>query len=261
MPDAALADATARLRAAGCETPRLDAELLLASALGCERVALFTRGAAELEPPAGFEELVQRRADREPVAYILGRREFRRITLRVDPRVLIPRPETELLVEVGLSLPPDARVVDVGTGSGAVALALKHERPDLDVVGTDVSAQALELAQENAAALGLDVSFVGGDLLAGVEGEAVLANLPYVADADPLPPEVRAYEPAEALFAGRDGLAVIRRLVGALPARVSVAAIEVAPQQAEAVAGLLAPWSTQTLRDLAGHDRVVLGQR
>ncbi len=134
-----------------------------------------------------FEGLVARRAAREPVAYILGRKEFRRISLAVDPRVLIPRPETELLVEVGLALPSGARVVDVGTGSGAVALALKDERPDLRVLGTDVSADALAVARANADRLGLEVELVQADLLDGVEGpvDAVVANLPYVAERTP----------------------------------------------------------------------------
>src|SRR3954452_6142832 len=129
--------AVAELAAAGCDTPRLDAELLLADALGCDRAELFIR---DHEAPAGFAERVARRAAREPVAYITGRRAFRRIELAVDRRVLIPRPETETLVEVALErLPHGARVHDVGTGSGAVALALKDERPDLVVSGSDAS--------------------------------------------------------------------------------------------------------------------------
>ena len=119
-------------------------------------------------PRGRFGELVNRRAASEPVAYILGRRAFRRLELAVDPRVLIPRPETELLVEVGLSLAPGASVVDVGTGSGAVALALKDERPDLRVVGVDVSADAVAVARANASRLGLDVRVFVGDLLSGV---------------------------------------------------------------------------------------------
>src|SRR5207302_2404618 len=146
---------------------------------------------------ARFRKLVARRADREPVAYILGSKPFRWITVSVDRRVLIPRPETELLVEAGLAVPGDSRVVDVGTGSGAVALALAFERPDLEVWGTDLSAGAIAVAEENARRLGLNVSFVQGDLLNGVPEpvDAVLANLPYVAEGTPLQPEIARFEP------------------------------------------------------------------
>src|SRR4051794_18350411 len=139
--------AVAELAAAGCDTPRLDAELLLADALGCDRAELFMR---DHEAPAGFAARVSRRAAREPVAYITGRRAFRRIELAVDGRVLIPRPETETLVEAALDLPSGARVHDVGTGSGAVALALKDERPDLVVSGSDASPEAVDVARANA---------------------------------------------------------------------------------------------------------------
>ena len=146
---AALSDATAALAAAGCDTPRLDAELLLSYVLGVGRERLVIDAHAELDPSdlARFAAVVARREAREPVAYILGRKAFRRIAVSVDRRVLIPRPETELLVEVALSLGRGARVADVGTGSGAVALSLKEERPDLSVVGIDVSAEALEVAR------------------------------------------------------------------------------------------------------------------
>ncbi len=228
MPEASLAprvsDAvaagTATLAAAGVDTPRLDAELLLGSALGVDRARLLIDGSDAVPEAARarYDELLARRAAREPVAYILGRKDFRRVSLAVDPRVLIPRPETELLVEVGLSLGRGARVVDVGTGSGAVALALKDERPDLDVWGIDLSTGAVAVARDNASRLGLDARFVVGDLLDGVEVgfDAVLANLPYVADGAALAPEIARYEPAGALFAGPDGLDVIRRLVGML---------------------------------------------
>jgi release factor glutamine methyltransferase len=261
----ALADAAARLGGAGCDTPRLDAELLLCSVLGVDRGRLVVdaRLAVDASALARLEGLVARRAAREPVAYILGRREFRRISLAVDSRVLIPRPETELLVEVGLTLAPGARVVDVGTGSGAVALALKDERPDLSVVGADASADAVDVARANAARLGLDVEFLVGDLLAAAgHPDAVLANLPYVADSASLPPEIARYEPAEALFAGPDGLAVIRRLI-ASAGDVPVVALEVGFDQADAVADLLARagfGSVQRLCDLAGHERVVVGR-
>src|SRR5262249_1456062 len=146
--------------------------------LDVDRSRLIIDSRSELDAGSAgrFDELVRRRAAREPVAYIVGRREFRRISLDVDRRVLIPRPETELLVEVGLTLPAGARVVDIGCGSGAVALALKDERPDLEVVGADVSAEAIAVAQTNAARLGLDVRFLVADLLDGSRYDAVLAN-------------------------------------------------------------------------------------
>jgi release factor glutamine methyltransferase len=263
----ALAQATDLLAGAGCDTPRLDAELLLAETLGVGRERLVLDAEHELDPPAlaRLGRLVKRRTDREPIAYILGRKDFRRITLAVDHRVLIPRPETELLVEVGVTFPPGARVVDVGTGSGAVALALKQERPDLDVWATELSGEALAVARDNARTLGLDVQFVQGDLLAGVPGrlDAVLANLPYVASGAELPPEISRFEPTNALFAGPDGLAVVRRLVGQV-AHVPEVALEVGFDQADAVQKLLQDAgldAVEVLRDLAGHGRVVLARR
>jgi release factor glutamine methyltransferase len=256
----ALDSAVIALQAASCDTPRLDAELLLAHALGISREALFMdpdRGLSPVEARA-FMDLAARRRSREPVAYILGEKGFRRIVLRVDPRVLVPRPETEFVVEAALGLPRGARVVDVGTGSGAIALALKEERPDLSVVGTDVSAGALEVARENGARLGLDVEFVHGDLLAGLEADAVVSNPPYVAAGERLPPDV-GFEPREALFGGEDGLDVIRRLLLDV-AEVPFVALEVGAGQAPAVAALMAPRETSTLRDLAGHERVVVGR-
>jgi release factor glutamine methyltransferase len=249
--------AAAELTEAGCDTPRLDAELLLCEALGggWSRSRLVTSDAVALAPVAlaRFDALLARRRAREPVAYILGRKDFRRISLQVDRRVLVPRPETELLVEAGLALPSAARVADVGTGSGAVALALKHERPDLQVTGIDISEEALAVARQNRSRLGLAVGFVRADLLDGDSYDVVLANLPYVADGTggELAPEISRYEPRGALFAGRDGLDVIRRLAGQL-------------EQADAVAALLRRAglvSTEVLHDLAGHERVVVGRR
>ncbi len=275
MPEAVLAvsvaDALDRgaaiLAAAGCDTPRLDAELLLASALGVDRARLVVDAAMDLDADvlARLDRLIARRSGREPVAYILARKEFRRISLSVDPRVLIPRPETELLVEVGLSLSAGARVVDVGTGSGAIALALKDERPDLEVWATDVSGDALAVARSNASRLGLNVRFVQADLLDGVDVrlDAVLANLPYVAEGSKLAPEIALYEPAPALFAGSDGLDVLRRLMPMLSG-VPLVALEVGVGQAPAVAHLLRRTGfrgVQRLRDLAGHERVVVGRQ
>lgn len=260
----AIAGATATLTAAGCDAPRLDAELLLAFVLGVGRERLIVDAREELAGAAAerLAALVARREAREPVAYIIGRKEFRRIALSVDRRVLIPRPETELLVEVGLSLPAGARVVDVGTGSGAVALALTSERPDLSVVGCDLSAEALAVARGNARALGISVEFFEADLLDGVPGpfDAVLANLPYVAEGTGLPPEIEFYEPPGALFAGPDGLDAIRRLLP-MAADVPLVALEVG--LAEAVESLMLQAgfpSVERLRDLAGHDRVVVGR-
>jgi len=265
----ALDSAVIAIAAAGSPTPRLDAELLLADALSVDRAGLFMDPRREVTGPAvrAFQDAVRRRsAEREPVAYILGRRGFRHIELAVDARVLIPRPETELLVEVGLALPRGARVVDVGTGSGAVALALKHERPDLDVLATDVSHAALEVARDNAQRLGLEVAFAAGDLLAGTgEVDAVLSNPPYVADGDraTLAPEIARHEPPGALFAGADGLDVIRRLVPAA-ARARLLALEVGEDQAEPVAGLMRASgfvAVDVRRDLTGIERVVAGTR
>jgi release factor glutamine methyltransferase len=259
-----LREATARL-AASSDTPRLDAEMLLAFVLGVDRSRLVVDsregvGASALHE---FRALVDRRGAHEPVAYILGRKEFRRITLSVDPRVLIPRPETELLVEVGLTLPFGASVVDVGTGSGAVALALKEERPDLDVWATDIDLGALAVARENGIHLGIGVEFVQADLLAGLDRtfDAVLANLPYVAEESSLPPDIAGYEPDLALFGGPDGMDPVRRLLPMVNG-VPLVALEVG--LAEAVAWLLQDAgfrSVERLRDLAGHERVVVGRR
>jgi len=257
-----------RLEAAGCDTPRLDADLLLADALGCDRAALYreperTLGADEL---AGFEALLRRREAREPVAYITGRKAFRHIELHIDARVLVPRPETELLVEVGLELRQGARVVDVGTGSGVVALALKHERPDLEITGVDFDHDALSVARENAERLRLDVTFRHGDLLEGTarEFDAVLANLPYI-DPDELPdlyPELRA-EPRTAVVADEHGLALIRRLVGQLDGTPLVG-LEAGRGQSDPVREILKAAgfsSVETRIDLYGIERVIIGRR
>ncbi len=267
----ALDSAVVAIAAAGADTPRLDAEVLLAGVLGVDRAALFADPGREVAGPAvrAFQDAVRRRArEREPVAYILGSRGFRHLDVAVDPRVLVPRPETELLVEVGLELPAGVRVLDACTGSGAVALALKAERPDLDVRGSDVSAGALAVARANAARLGLGVTFVEADALTGVEGplDAVLANPPYVSEAEwtGLAPEIVRHEPRGALVAGADGLDVIRRLVAqAAEGGVALLALEVGAGQAGAV-GELAHRAgfgdVSARRDLAGVERVVVAR-
>lgn len=268
----ALTAATDAFAAAGVESPRLDAELLLAAASGSGRAGLAARPEAAVDAEAGrrFGAMVRRRVRREPLAYILGRRGFRRIDLEVDPRVLIPRPETELLVELALELQP-RRVLDVGTGSGAIALAIADELPGCVVTATDTSPHALERAAANARRLGLDerVEFVSGTLPAGEDHDLVVANLPYVASAEweRLAPEIRDFEPPEALLAGADGLDAIRGLCDALaPAveagRVGAVGLEHGSGQAEEVTELLAAAGLDNLerrRDLAGFDRVVVG--
>jgi release factor glutamine methyltransferase len=268
----ALDGAITAISAGGCETPRLDAELLLAHALGVSREQLLTNHELVVQGPAVrvFQDAVRRRAvKREPVAYILGRRHFRRLELAVDRRALVPRPETELLVEVGLGLAAGARVLDLGTGCGAIALALKDERPDLRVSGSDVSEAALELAELNARRLGLDVQWLHSDLL-GEHGEfdAILSNPPYIADSEraALAPEIVRHEPPQALFAGADGLDTIRALfaqVTELP-DVRLVALEVGAGQASTVAELARAAGFPLLcfeRDLARIQRVVVAER
>jgi release factor glutamine methyltransferase len=255
---------------ASSETARLDAEVLLAHVLGVDRARLVLDHDAELEGEAveRFEELISRRRLGEPVAYLIGRRPFRALELTVDGRVLIPRPETEDLVEAAVELlPSGATVLDVGTGSGAIALALSAERPDLVVHGIDVSADAVAVAEHNARALDLDVSFTVGDLLDGAPpADAVLANLPYVERNAELPADVAEFEPSLALFGGDDGLDVIRRLASQLTMRrwPEWALLEIGESQGAAVADLLhaAGFRRVDVRpDLSGRDRVVVAQR
>jgi release factor glutamine methyltransferase len=257
----ALDSALIALQAAQVDTPRLDAEVLLADALGVTRTELLTRD-LEVSGVAvrRFQDAVRRRAvAREPIAYITGRG-FRHLELDVDPRVLVPRPETELLVEVAVAeLPRGARVVDVGTGSGAVALALADERPDLRVAASDVSEDALAVARGNAERLGPAVELVAADGLPAGAWDAVVANLPYVAEGEMLQPEIARHEPRSALFAGPDGLDAIRALVAAA-GDVPWIALEHGAEQGPADRDLLAARArVETHRDLAGHERVTVG--
>jgi release factor glutamine methyltransferase len=268
----ALDGAVTAIAASGSATPRLDAELLLAHVLEVSRERLLIDSDLVVAGPAvrALQDAVRRRSvEHEPVAYITGRRAFRHLELHVDRRALIPRPETELLVEVGLALPAAARVLDVGTGSGAVALALKHERPDLHVAGSDRSRDALALASENARRLGLDVDWIAADLLAGVEDgfDAILSNPPYVAEADRslLAPDILRHEPAAALFAGADGLELIAELLAQSGARSTrLVAIEVGEGQAGRAVALARAAGFARVRvevDLAGIERAVVAER
>jgi release factor glutamine methyltransferase len=274
----ALEAAIDALAAAGCETARLDAELLLAQATGWDRAKLTAEPDARLPVGASreFAEMVRRRIRREPVAYILGRKGFRRIELLVDRRVLIPRPETELLVELALEAAP-TKVLDVGTGSGAIALAVADELEDARVTAIDTSFNAVRVAKANTERLGLtdrvDVVLRGPSSLTGAVPDdrafdLLLANLPYVSEDEwqDLAPEIREYEPREALVAGQTGLeaieALAEELLGLAP-RPRVVALEIGAGQAEVVSKLVraAGYTEVELRsDLAGHDRVVVGR-
>jgi release factor glutamine methyltransferase len=261
----ALAWGAARI---GGATARLDAELLLARHLGVAREALLLRGLDTAVDPAGFAALVRRRAAGEPVAYITGRKGFWTLDLIVTPDVLIPRPETETLIEAALALAarPPAAILDLGAGSGALLLAALSEWPAAWGLGVDRSAAALDVARANAAAAGLAprAAFVRGDWGAALGGrfDLILANPPYVAAGDPIDPAVAAHEPAQALFAGADGLCAYRALlpdVARLLAPDGLAVLELGAGQAAAVARLAAAQGLTggVRQDLAGEARAL----
>lgn len=268
----ALSAAVDSLSAAGVKSARLDAELMLSQATGRarERLAAAPEDDVSAGEARAFGEMVRRRARREPLAYILGRKGFRGIELAVDRRVLIPRPETELLVEIALKL-RERTVLDVGTGSGAVALAIADELPEAEVVACDTSERALDVARANASRLGLAdrVRFEHAAIPEGQGFGLVLANLPYVAEGewDWLEPESTDYEPREALVAGPDGLEAIRGLTDAIGSGrlfCAAVALEVGAGRADDVAELVrgAGFDEIELRpDLAGIERVVTGRR
>ena len=267
----ALSAANDAFEAAGVDTPRLDAEVLLAEATGHDRAVLAAEPDARVDPRAArrFGEMVRRRIRREPVAYILGRRGFRNIELAVDRRVLIPRPESELLVEIAVELEPSS-VLDVGTGSGAIALAVADELPGCDVVATDTSNEALDLARENAGRLDLAdrVRFERGTVPADRRFDLVLANLPYVREDElaSLEPEIAEYEPRQAVVAGAEGLEAIAVVAAAASAALTdrgALAFEVGAGQAGNVAELLVDlgfMQVEGRQDLAQIPRVVLGR-
>ncbi|MBJ7355409.1 MAG: peptide chain release factor N(5)-glutamine methyltransferase [Thermoleophilaceae bacterium] len=264
-----IAAGEARLAAVGIDTPRLDAELLLAAAAGVTRSEIVAGLADPSDAIETYEAWLERRAEREPLAYITGRQGFRRIDLSVDPRVLIPRPETELLVAV-VKVDRPCGILDVATGSGAVALALADELPDATISATDISPGALEVARANAQALGAAVNFLESDLLEAVDGifDAIAANLPYVEaeDINELQPEVSKFEPRLALDGGPDGLDLVRRLAAAAPAHLrpgGMLALEIGEGQAAETERILQAAGfveTERHEDLNGIERVVSGR-
>jgi len=285
-----LGGAIERLRSAGCETPRLDAELLLSHAIGTDRTAIVMHPTALVGDgsAARFEDALARREAGEPVAYIRGFKEFYGLAFAADRRALIPRPETERLVELAeahvlrrlaaSARPrggPPLRIADVGTGGGTIAVSLavglrrRGALEDVEIIGTDQDPEALSLARENAVGHGVGdrVRFIEADLLppvVAVPYEVLLANLPYVAtDAIDGLPIAASFEPRAALDGGSDGLAVIARLLARLPEALTqdgVALLEIGSDQAEAMQGLvtrlLPGWRCEVELDLAGHPRV-----
>jgi release factor glutamine methyltransferase len=256
-------DAAERLAAVGIDSPRDDAEAMVADALGVKPAELSVDSADDVSEAvaADIEEKVKKRVEHEPLAYVLGRAPFRDLEIAVDPRVLWPRKETELLVEVGTKLPQGARVHEVGTGSGAIALALMSERPDLKITASDLSPEAVEAARENADRLGLDFDVRVARGLPDDIGEVdlVIANLPYISDAtiDQRSPEIHA-EPLIAITGdcGEDGLGVIRGLVGETPSGTKLA-LEHDTHHGPAMREMLR--EAETLRDYEGNERVSVG--
>lgn len=261
-----LTEATARLSRAGIESASLEAQMLASHVLLLPRTWLMAHPDDEFPDLAG-EVLLSRREAQEPLAYILGTREFWGRPFIVRPGVLIPRQDTETLIDWALSLPREPkRVLDIGAGSGCIAITLKIERPEWEVVACDISPRALAIAQENAEALGAEVSFVESDLVSAFgDGsfDLVVSNPPYIGTGESLEPQVAHHEPPEALFAGPEGLDVYRRLAAELPRVMRPAALlglEIGYRQGEAVSSLFSPPSwreTTVLPDLSGNPRVV----
>lgn len=268
----------------GSETARLDAEVLLAEALGCRRIELYTRFDEQPgdDAKAAFRELVRRRAAGEPVAYLVGRREFYSLSFRVTPAVLIPRPETEHLVIALLDLArargnaEPCTVADVGTGSGAIAVCAAKHLPGCRVTAIDASPAALDVARQNAADHGVAdrIDFVESDLFASVDGRAtfdfIVSNPPYVADAefDQLAEEVRRFEPRAALLAGPRGTEVIERLVAQAAQRLRPGGhllIEISPTIHAAALHILETdphfASPETVKDLSRQPRVLVAHK
>jgi release factor glutamine methyltransferase len=268
-------EAAPRLARAGIEDADIEAELLAREAGGLSRARYLAGGELREQEIIRFHELVARRLQREPAAYILGMREFYGLEFEVTPDALVPRPETELLVELALAPGPSPDfagvggtvIVDVGTGTGCVAIAVALQRPDVRVVATDVSRAALAVARRNRERNGARVEFVLGDLATAVgRADIVLANLPYIPsdEVQALEPEVRDFEPLVALDGGPDGMTFIRRLVDDCASRLrpSLLGLEVAYGQAREVEAYVRSKGmvTEVVKDLAGIERVVCGR-
>jgi release factor glutamine methyltransferase len=272
---------TAHLRKHGSDTPRLEAEILLAHTRHCPRIQLYVQYNEPLtdDERTVMRDLVRRRAQSEPVAYLVGHREFFGLEFRVTPDVLIPRPETETLVLEAVTLgkqQSQARVLDLGTGSGCIAISVAANVPDAVVTATDMHHRALEIARENAARHGLAarLRFLEGDLFAPLPADEqfdiIASNPPYVADGEmeTLPPDVRLHEPAHALRAGPQGLDVITRLIAAASPHLAAGGsllLEIAPEQAPAVRALLEKTGafepSRTIKDPFGKERVIAARR
>lgn len=269
-----LTRAAERLTAAGVPSPEPDARLLLEHTLNLDRTALLLRGGEEVAPEAQARAwaLLEQRAARVPLQHLLGEVEWGGVRLKVDARALVPRPETEWLLHLAvqeLRPVPRPRVLDVGTGTGALALGLKAAFPQAGVTATDLSPEALSLARENAALNGLDVTFLEGSLLAGLSGpfDLIVSNPPYLplADSKTADPEVR-HDPELALYAGKDGLDVARPLVAEASAALvpgGVLLLELDPRNAPALATELrgVGWQAEVLPDLTGRERFVRARR
>ena len=266
------------------ETPRLDADLLLSQVLDASRVELYTKMDEELtsDQLGQFKQLIKRRAAGEPVAYLVGHREFRKLDLKTDERALVPRPDTETLIDVVLELlssyegETPYKVAEIGTGTGAIALALVDENDDANVVASEISEEALQLARENLSLHDAEtrVALFHGDLLEPIPDEAfpvdfVVSNPPYVAEDEyrELDETVREFEPAEALLAGDDGLEVIRRLIPAAEEKLKSGgwlAFEIGHQQGDSVRELLEEAEFEEVeihQDMGDRDRVAVGRR
>ncbi len=292
---------TERFKEAGLSSPRLDAEVLLASVLSCDRVTVYTdyQKPLDLQERARYRELVKKRLEGQPTAYLVGHREFWSLDFKVNPHVLIPRPDTELLVELTLELIKDTAhplIADIGTGSGCIATAIAKERKDATIVATDLSQKALSTAKENARRHGVNIEFFHGFLTEPLmeragEFHLVVSNPPYIPENEDLEssergkkpqgvqtgttggdlmcdPNVMKYEPREALMGGEDGLDIIRALIADVPNILRPGGFfitEVGANQASRVAELMketkAYENVDIRRDLAGLDRAVFGKK